>query len=54
MLPALLRPLLAEISLALFDGIDIERLVDPEAVTDELQAGILEFLSRTIGVPEDG
>jgi AcrR family transcriptional regulator len=46
-------PLLAVISLALFDGIDIERLVDPDKVTDELQAGILDFLIRTIGVPDD-
>jgi AcrR family transcriptional regulator len=45
-------PLLAVISLALFDGIDVERLIDPDAVPIEAQEGILEFLFATIGVPE--
>jgi AcrR family transcriptional regulator len=45
-------PLLALISLALFDGIDVERLVDPDSITEEVETGVLEFLFDTIGVPD--
>ena len=44
--------ILALISLALFDGLDIARMVDPEAVSDETQHEVLAFLYDTIGVPE--
>lgn len=46
-------PLLALISMALFDGLDIERLIDPASASEETQAEILAFLFATIGVPED-
>jgi AcrR family transcriptional regulator len=46
-------PLLALISTALFDGLDIERLIDPATASEDTQDAILAFLFATIGVPED-
>jgi AcrR family transcriptional regulator len=41
---------LAEISLALFNGLGIDRLVDPESVTDETIDTVLSFLYDSMGV----
>lgn len=41
---------LAEISLALFNGLGIDRLVNPTAVTDEMLDTTLSFLYDAIGV----
>ena len=43
-------PDLAEISLALFSGLGIDRLVDPSAVTDETLDTTLSFLYDSMGV----
>jgi AcrR family transcriptional regulator len=45
-------PLLAQVSLALFDGLDLERLIDPDAVSEATETAVLEFLYATVGVPE--
>jgi AcrR family transcriptional regulator len=52
--PAHPVPLLALISLALFDGLDIERLIDPDSLTADVEGGVLGFLFDTIGVPAEG
>jgi AcrR family transcriptional regulator len=41
---------LAEIGLALFNGLGIDRLVDPSAVTDHLLDTTLSFLFNSMGV----
>jgi AcrR family transcriptional regulator len=49
-------PLLAQVSLAMFDGLDVARLIDPIDDIDELRVGLLAYLYDTIGVhdpPED-
>jgi AcrR family transcriptional regulator len=43
---------LAEISLALFNGLGIDRLVNPSAVTDETLDTILTFLYDAMGVAQ--
>jgi AcrR family transcriptional regulator len=43
---------LAEISLALFSGLGIDRLVDPGAVTDETLDTVLSFLYDSMGVDD--
>lgn len=45
--------LLAGVSLAMFDGLDIARLIDPGAEVDALQEDLLTFLYDTIGVHDD-
>jgi AcrR family transcriptional regulator len=45
---------LAEISLALFSGLGIDRLVDPSAVTDETLDTTLSFLYDAMGVDREG
>ncbi len=45
---------LAEISLALFSGLGIDRLVDPSAVTDETLDTTLAFLYDAMGVDRVG
>jgi len=45
---------LAEIGMALFNGLSIDRLVDPTAVTDQMLDTTLSFLFDAMGVePED-
>ena len=47
-------PLLALISMALFDGLDIERLIDPRRRREETQGADPGVpLRRPIGVPEE-
>jgi AcrR family transcriptional regulator len=45
---------LAEISLALFGGLGIDRLVNPSAVTDETLDTTLSFLYDAMGVEREG
>jgi AcrR family transcriptional regulator len=46
---------LAEIGLALFNGLGIDRLVDPSAVSDQMLDTTLSFLFDAMGVhPQDG
>ena len=50
-------PLLATLSMALFEGLGLGRLVDPPAFTQELFTDVLTFLFATMGVdtpPPDG
>ncbi len=44
-------PTLATVSMSVFFGLGIDRLVDPEGVTDDTLRSTLEFLYDTIGVP---
>jgi AcrR family transcriptional regulator len=44
---------LAEISLALINGLGIDRLVNPDAVTDEMLDTTLAFLYDAMGVDQD-
>jgi AcrR family transcriptional regulator len=44
---------LAEISLALFNGLGIDRLIDPSVVTDQTLDTILSFLYTAMGVDRD-
>ena len=44
---------LAEISLALFNGLGMARLIDPEAVTNETLDVALELLYESMGVNTD-
>jgi hypothetical protein len=45
---------LAEIGMALFNGLGIDRLVDPTAVTDQMLDTTLSFLFDAMGVePQD-
>jgi hypothetical protein len=44
---------LAEISLALFNGLGIDRMVDPTSVTDELLDTVLTYLYDSLGVDDD-
>jgi AcrR family transcriptional regulator len=44
---------LAEISLALFNGLGLDRLVNPSAVTDEMLDTTLTFLYDAMGVEQD-
>jgi AcrR family transcriptional regulator len=46
-------PVLALISTALFEGLSLGRLVDPEAFTHETLTESLKFLYTTIGVNDD-
>jgi AcrR family transcriptional regulator len=48
-------PVLATISLAVFEGLGVGRLVDPPAFTQEVLTDALTFLFKTIGVeaPEE-
>jgi AcrR family transcriptional regulator len=48
--PAYPAPDLAEISLALFNGLGIDRLVNPTAITDEMLDTTLSFLYDAMGV----
>jgi AcrR family transcriptional regulator len=43
---------LAEISLALFNGLGIDRLVDPGSVTDETLDTVLQYLYDSLGVDD--
>ena len=44
----------AEIGMALFNGLSIDRLVDPTAVTDQMLDTTLSFLFDAMGVePQD-
>jgi AcrR family transcriptional regulator len=43
---------LAEISLALFNGLGIDRLVDPTSVTDETLDTVLSYMYDSMGVDE--
>jgi AcrR family transcriptional regulator len=45
---------LAEISLALFNGLGIDRLVDPDSVTDETLDTVLSYMYDSMGVDEPG
>jgi hypothetical protein len=45
---------LAEISLALFSGLGIDRLITPAAVTDETLDTTLSFLYDAMGVDREG
>ena len=44
---------LAEISLALFNGLGIDRMVDPTAVTDDLLDTVLTYLYDSLGVDRE-
>jgi AcrR family transcriptional regulator len=46
-------PLLALVSLAVFDGLDTQRLIDPESVTPSTQDELIAFLSDAVGVPPE-
>ena len=43
---------LAEISLALFNGLGMDRMIDPDAVTDEFLDTVLTFLYDSMGVDD--
>lgn len=51
--PAYPTDTLAELSLALFGGLSVHRLVDPRAVTDATIEVVFDFLYDAMGFPDD-
>jgi AcrR family transcriptional regulator len=42
-------PLLALVSVAIYDGLDVQRLIDPESVTPAVEEAVLAYLYETVG-----
>ena len=51
--PPFRTSVMATIAMALFSGLGVDSIVDPESITDETLDATLEFLYSTIGVDAD-